>query len=93
MRRERRVNGALGAVSTLSLVCLALILNMVSTAQGSSSPIETIPGLYAASYFGDDVGGYVLVALVSFVVAVGVTLACVRYRQRGYDRVSGNSDQ
>ena len=38
--------------------------------------------LAAASMFDASVGGYVLVALISFAVAVAFTLLCIRWKQK-----------
>jgi membrane protein implicated in regulation of membrane protease activity len=42
--------------------------------------------LAAASMFDASVGGYVLVALISFAVAVAFTLLCIRWKQKNDQR-------
>ena len=81
---RRRAHGeslksrSLRVVGACSLVCLLLALGVLgSGVTVSSSPTQ---GLYGASILGDAVGGYVLVALVSFVAATALTLACLQHR-------------
>lgn len=78
-QRDRALAGALGACSAVILafvVCMPLIGGQVSAASGGS----TLFG--ASSLFGPSAGGYVLVALVTAVLAVLVTVLCVtRYRK------------
>ena len=58
-----------------------LVVAPLGLAGGRPSAFSS-QGLSGASLFGDGVGGYVLVGLVSCVVAVAVTLALVRRRGR-----------
>lgn len=77
-RRERLVGTA--AIGLCALLGVGII---VPLALGSAGWAPTSgPGLSGASLFGDGAGGYVLVGLVSCVVAVAVTLALVRRRGR-----------
>lgn len=80
-RREQRQNiktRLLGMVGVCSLVCLVLVLGIVGS--GVSTSATTGDALYGASIFGEGVGGYALVAVVSFVAATALTLACLRHR-------------
>lgn len=80
-RREQRQNiktRLLGMVGVCSLVCLVLVLSVVGS--DVTAPPSAGQGLYGASIFGETVGGYVLVAIVSFIAASTLTLACLRHR-------------
>ncbi|MBR1828599.1 MAG: hypothetical protein IJ781_03700 [Atopobiaceae bacterium] len=68
----------LGMVGACALVCLALVLSVVGS--DVTAPPSAGQGLYGASIFGETVGGYVLVAIVSFIAASTLTLACLRHR-------------
>ena len=69
---------SLAIAGVCSLVCLVPILVVVGS-DATTTP-SAGEGLYGASVFGEAVGGYVLVALVSFVAAVTLTITCLRRR-------------
>ena len=74
MRRDRRVNTLLAAASGASLVMLvALMLGLPDEGCAGTS------GLYGAMLRSGGIGGYVLVALCSFVLAA--TLVIVIFKQ------------
>ena len=69
-------------LSTLCLTlccCLVGILGEVSGGFGSAVAVQ---GLNGAMLLSERTGGYVLVAVVSFVTAVVFTLLCVKLRER-----------
>ena len=73
-QRDRATVGALGACSAIVFACVAgmpLVGGQFDAASGGS----TLFG--ASSLFGPSAGGYVLVALVTAVLAVLVTVLCV----------------
>ena len=76
--RRARTAHALGA-SIGCLVLAALLLTPMAISFHGTDGLAT-QGLFGASLFGDEAGGYVLVGLVSCVTAVAVTLAFVRRR-------------
>ncbi|MBQ8075643.1 MAG: hypothetical protein IJ237_06625 [Oscillospiraceae bacterium] len=76
-KRERQKIVTLGALSTLLMCCL-----LVMVFAGSAHSVETA-GLYAgASLLHEDAGGYVLTAVVSFMTGVVITVILIRYRNR-----------
>ena len=76
-QRERRANAALSA--SCAVLCLGLI-GVVGLFSRQSSSVS-VDGLFgSSSLLGSDVGGYVLVALVSFSLAVVITVLCLRHR-------------
>ena len=76
-RQERR------AVCRLSVLCTLLFLSLVG-AMGimQSQPINAT-GMYGTILLHEGVGGYVLVAVISFTVAVVITALCIKFRNRG----------
>ncbi len=79
-RRQRRVNVMLSV--SCAMLCLGLI-GAIGFVSGESAPV-TVDGLFgSSSLLGSDVGGYVLVALVSFSLAVAITLLCLRRNRTG----------
>ena len=76
-RQERRT------VCRLSVLCTLLFLSLVgATGIMQSQPIN-VTGMYGAILLHEDAGGYVLVAVISFTVAVVITALCIKFRKRG----------
>lgn len=44
---------------------------------------ETVPGLYGTLMVHEDAGGYVLVGVIAFTVAVIITVLCIRRIDKG----------
>ena len=76
-RQERRT------VCRLSVLCTMLFLSLVG-AMGimQSRPINAM-GMYGTILLHEGAGGYVLVAVISFTVAVVITALCIKFRKRG----------
>ena len=76
-RQERRT------VCRLSVLCTLLFLSLVG-AMGimQSRPINAT-GMYGTILLHEGAGGYVLVAVISFTVAVVITVLCIKFRKRG----------
>ena len=75
-RQERR------AVCRLSVLCTLLFLSLVgATGIMQSQPIN-VTGMYGTILLHEDAGGYVLVAVISFTVAVVITALCIKFRKR-----------
>ena len=84
-RRKRRRE----AIS-LSAVCLLLftvLTQAVGTAVGPGQPAAW--GAFGAMLLREDAGGYVLVAVVSFVAAAAITALCFRLRNRENQKKGG----
>ena len=80
--RRKKGKRAIRGLSTLCLAlccCLVGILGEVSGGFGSAAAVQ---GLNGATLLSERAGGYVLVAVVSFVTAVVFTLLCVKLRER-----------
>lgn len=78
-RRERCKwldGGLMTASLALSLVLLVVIIPLAGGRGGS------VPGFYGSTLLFDGAGGYVLVCVVSFMVAVVVTLLCIRGKKK-----------
>ena len=77
-RRDRNVLTALGGVSFGLCICLFAVM---ADLNGTAHP--ALGGQFAgASLLGDLIGGYVLVAVLSFAAAVILTLICIRRQER-----------
>ncbi len=59
----------------------ALLVGVIREAIGQSHAL-TAQGMYASVLLREDVGGYVLVGVVSFAAAVIFTVMCVKFREK-----------
>ena len=76
-RRQRR------EVISLSAACILLCAALMQTAGTVVGPGQPETwGVFGAMLLRQDAGGYVLVAVVSFAVAVAITALCFRLRNR-----------
>ena len=87
-RRQRRE-----AIS-LSAVCMLLCAALMQTAGAVVGPGQTAAwGAFGAMLLREDVGGYVLVAVVSFAAAVVVTVFCTRLRKNNKQQEQTKEDE
>lgn len=75
LRRSRRSCRVLSGVSALLTVFLLLVISMMPGRTGSAFT-GTVYGSFLLSA---ESGGYVLAAVIAFVLGVGVTLLCLRW--------------
>lgn len=73
---KRLIGGLFGLCVMLSTFLLGIIGNMV----GGGQCIVT--GLYGSMLMYDDVGSHVLVGVISFSVAVAITVICIRRKEK-----------
>lgn len=77
--RKRRKKSTVQALSVSCLVLTVLLARMM-TALSLTMSAQVPVGAYGSLLFGETIGGYVLVAVVAFAVAVAVTLSLIRHR-------------
>lgn len=73
---RKRENRLLGGLVSLCAVLSFFLIGTVDTMTGGGR--GNVPGLYGTMLLYDEAGGYVLVGVISFMVAVVITLMCVR---------------
>lgn len=83
-RRQRR--GIYGLSAACVLLCVVL-MQTAGMVVGQGQPAAW--GVFGAMLLREDAGGYVLVAVVSFAVAVAITALCFRLRIRENRRKDG----
>ena len=87
-RRQRR--GIYGMSAACMLLCTALMQAADTFAvQGQTAAW----GVFGAMLLREDVGGYVLVAVVSFAAAVVVTVFCTRLRKNNKQQEQTKEDE
>jgi hypothetical protein len=70
------------SINALSALCILLLLSLmgaINTMAGGGT-LDTVPGMYGSMLLYDGAGGYVLVGVISFALAVVITMLCIRYR-------------
>ena len=67
----------------LSAVCLLLFVILIQTMNTAVGPGQiAVQGIFGAMLLREDVGGYVLVAVAAFTLAVVLTVICMRLHER-----------
>ena len=67
----------------LSALCLLLSVSLVEAIGAfTGSEHSAALSMYGSILLHEDVGGYVLVGVISFIAAVVITVLCIRYRER-----------
>ena len=86
MGRQRR-RREVGGLSAVCLLLFAALMQAVGTLiwQGQTAA----QGVFGAMLLREDAGGYVLVAVVSFVAAAAITALCFRLRNRENQKKGG----
>ena len=79
--KERRKTALYGTASCLLLTCMVLMIGIFGgTHQGATASLYS-----GATLLFEDVGGYVLMAVVAFMAGVCVTVVCMRINHRHGD--------
>ena len=76
-KREKRIIRGLSTLCAVLSCCLAGVIEKLS--EGGEAAVQ---GMNGATLLSERTGGYVLVAVISFLVAVAFTLLCVRLHER-----------
>ena len=87
-RRQRR--GIYG-LSAMCMLLFAALMQAAGTVVGPGQPEAW--GVFGAMLLREDVGGYVLVAVVSFAAAVVVTVFCTRLRKNNKQQEQTKEDE
>ena len=82
-RKNDMIRTAVYGVTSLMLMVTLIELTIT---QGSSQSSMDTGQFTGTSMLDASVGGYVLVALISFAVAVAVTLLCIRWKEKNDQR-------
>lgn len=83
--KQRRDNW----IIRFAMLCCAVfaldvaIIDYVSRSEGHPNPAHWV---YGTTLLPSHAGGYVFVAIIAFVVAVTLTVVCVKYHERGEKR-------
>ena len=84
--RRRQRHEAI-SLSAACMLLFAVLMQAAGTVVGPGQPEAW--GVFGAMLLREDVGGYVLVAVVSFAAAVVITALCFRLRKRENQKKDG----
>ena len=70
------------SIRRLSALCVLLFLSLVGTVGTVQSQPMNTAGMYGAVLLHEGVGGYVLMAVAAFTLAVVITVVCMRLHER-----------
>lgn len=79
--RHQMQKRAIAVLSVVSFCVLAGIVSILNRFGGLHESLQN-GGFTGSSLLDSGAGGYVLVGVVSFAIAVVVTVLCIRYRRR-----------
>lgn len=84
VQRKKRTNRILSCAAGVLTIALAVVILKVTT----DSPSSGTPGtVYGSFMLGLESGGYVLTALLAFILGIIVTLLCLRYKKSKDDNI------
>ena len=77
-KRDKRIIRGLSTLCIALSCCLAGVIGILGEGSGGA----VVQGMNGATLLSESTGGYVLVAVISFLAAVVFTLLCVRLHER-----------
>ena len=80
---EHRRRQVRRSIRSLSALCVLLFLSLVGTVGTVQSQPMDVAGMYGAILLHEGAGGYVLVAVISFTMAVVITVLCIKFGKKG----------
>lgn len=82
LRKARRRMGEISVLSIVSCVLAMAELGLLVHLGDGVLRTTTQRYFFGASMLSDDVGGYVLVGVIAFALAVVFTVLCMKYRKK-----------
>ena len=79
---EKRRRQEWRGIYRLSALCMTLFLSLVRMVGAVQGQPMDASGMYGTILLHEGAGGYVLVAVISFTVAVVITALCIKFRKR-----------
>ena len=79
---EKKEKRAIRCLSALCVMLSCLLVGAIAELSGGTDKAALVQGMNGATLLSESAGGYVLVAVISFLVAVVFTLLCERLHER-----------
>ncbi len=87
-KEEKRL---IGSLFSLCVILSAFLVGIIGNMVGGEQHIVT--GLYGSMLMYDDVGSHVLVGVISFSAAVGITVMCIRNKEKNKKIYNSKKDE
>ena len=82
------------ALRRLGALCAALALGLTGTLAHFTGVVQGgVQGAYGATLLADSAGGYVLAGVAAFVIAVALTVICMRLHERDKRNSDGDCEE
>lgn len=79
--KRKSEKAVLKALGTVSVLLFAVLIGWLYAVDGNLHQVSG-NGFTGNSMLSADIGGYVLVAVISFIAAVLITILCIRYKEK-----------
>ena len=79
---EKKEKRAIRCLSALCVIFSCLLVGAIAELSGGTDKAALVQGMNGATLLSESTGGYVLVAVVSFIAAVCLTLLCIKIREK-----------
>lgn len=79
---EKKEKRAIRCLSALCVIFSCLLVGAIAELSGGTGKEALVQGMNGATLLSESTGGYVFVAVVSFIAAVCLTLLCIKIREK-----------
>lgn len=79
-QEQKQENRVLASLSAASMMLFASLVGLSGIYGGGHR--GSVPGLYGSTLLYEGAGGYVLVGVIAFTVAVVITVLCIRHKAK-----------
>ena len=89
---EKKEKRAIRCLSALCVIFSCLLVGAIAELSGGTGKEALVQGMNGATLLSESTGGYVLVAVVSFIAAVCLTLLCIKIREKSIHNEQGKNE-
>ena len=79
---EKKEKRAIRCLSALCVIFSCLLVGAIAELSGGTGKEALVQGMNGATLLSESTGGYVFVAVVSFIAAACLTLICIKIREK-----------
>jgi len=79
---EKKEKRAIRCLSALCVIFSCLLVGAIAELSGGTGKEALVQGMNGATLLSESTGGYVFVAVVSFIAAVCLTLLCIKMHEK-----------
>lgn len=89
--RYKGENRLIAGLFSLCVILSTFLIGVIGNMAGGGH--YTVPGFYGSMLMYEDAGGYVLVGVISFVMAVVITVLCIRSKEKNKKNQNRKKDE